>query len=101
MWVQLRREVSREKFDDATILFLFEGRAELFSVLREICSFVLGTSGLVLAPDCREFFRYEFLRRGSSEVPVVSWAISNRGDVALDCFRIFIVADGSVYCVLP
>ena len=60
MWVQLRREISREKFDDATVLFLFEGRAEHLPVLREICSFVLGTSGLVLAPDYRDFFPYEF-----------------------------------------
>ena len=51
MWVQLKREVSREKFDDATILLLFEGRAEHLPVLHEICSFVLGTSGLVLAPN--------------------------------------------------
>ena len=51
------------------------------------------TAGLVLAPDCRDLFRYEFLAGGRSEVPVVSWAIPNRGDVALDCFRIFIVAE--------
>ena len=51
MWVQLRREVSREKFDDATILFLFEGEAEHLPVFREDRGFVLGTSGLVLAPD--------------------------------------------------
>ena len=48
MWVQLRREVSREEFDDATVLSLFEGGAEHLPVFREVCGFVLGTSGLVL-----------------------------------------------------
>ena len=56
MWVQLRREVSREKFDDATVLFLFEGGAEHLPVLREIRGFVLGTSGLVFASDYRVSF---------------------------------------------
>ena len=41
MWVQLGWEVSREKFDDATVLFLFEGRAEHLSVLREVHGFVV------------------------------------------------------------
>ena len=71
------------------------------SVLSEVRGFIVRATGLVLAPDCREFFRYEFLRRGSSEVPVVIWAISNRGDVALDCFRIFIVAECSVDGFFP
>ena len=60
MCVQLRREVSREKFDDATVLFLFEGGAEHLPVFREVCGFVLGTSGLIFAPDYRDFFPYEF-----------------------------------------
>ena len=47
MSVQLRREVSREEFDDATVLFLFEGGAEHLPVFHEVCRFVLGTSGLV------------------------------------------------------
>ena len=60
MWVQLRREVSREKFDDASVLFLFEDGAEHLPVFREVRGFVLGTSGLVFAPDYRDFFPYEF-----------------------------------------
>ena len=101
MWVQLRREVSREKFDDATVLFLFEGRAEHLPVLREIRGFVLGTSGLVLAPDDRDFFRDELFRGGSSEIPVVGGAIPNRGDIALDGFWVFVVAECSVYGLFP
>ena len=62
MWVQLRREVSREEFDDATILFLFESRADHLPVFREVRGFVLGTSGLVFAPDYRDFVTYEFFR---------------------------------------
>ena len=87
MWVKLGWKVSREEFNDATILFLLKSRAEHLSVLSEVCSFIMGTTGLVLAPDCQKFFRYEFLRRGSSEVPVAIWAIPNRGDVSLDCFK--------------
>ena len=60
MWVQLRRKFSREEFDNATILLLFEGGAEHLPVFREVRSFVLGTSGLVFAPDYRDFFPYEF-----------------------------------------
>ena len=101
MWVQLRREVSREKFDDATILFLFEGRAEHLPVLREICSFVLGTSGLVLAPDYRDFFPYELFRGGSSEIPVIVGAIPDRVDISLDCVWIFVVAECSVDGLFP
>jgi hypothetical protein len=41
MWVQLRWEVAREEFDDATVLFLFEGSAEHLSVLREAHGFVV------------------------------------------------------------
>ena len=59
MWVKLGRKVSREEFDDATILFLFKSRADHLSVVSEVCSFIMGTSGLVLAPDYREFFPYE------------------------------------------
>ena len=101
MWVQLRREVSRKQFNDATVLFLFEGRAEHLSVLREIRSFVLGTSGLVLAPDYRDFFPYELFRRGSSEVPVIVGAIPDRGDISLDCFWVFVVAECLVYGLFP
>ena len=101
MWVQLRREVSRAKFDDATILFLFESRAEHSPVLREIRSFVLGTSGLVLASDYRDFFSYKLSRGGSSEVPIVVGAIPDRGDIPLDCFWVFVVAECSVYGLLP
>ena len=101
MWVQLRREVSREEFDDATILFLFKSRAEHLPVFREVCGFVLGTSGLVFAPDYREFFPYELFRRGSSEIPVVIGAIPDRGDIALDCFWVFVVAECSVDGLFP
>ena len=96
MWVQLRREVSREKFNDATILFLFEGRAEHLPVLREIRGCVLGASGLVLAPDYRDFFPYELFRGGSSEIPVIVGAIPDRGDISLDCVWVFVVAECSV-----
>ena len=101
MWVQLRREVSREKFDVATVLFLFEGRAEHLSVLREICSFVLGTSGLVFASDYRDFFPYKLSRGGGSEIPVIVGAVPDRGDLSLDCFWFFVVAECSVYGLLP
>ena len=101
MWVQLRREVSREEFDDATVLFLFEGGAEHLPVFREVRGFVLGTSGLVFAPDYREFFRNELLRRGSSEIPVVIGTIPDRGDIALDCLWVFIIAEGSVDGLFP
>jgi hypothetical protein len=93
MWVQLRREISREKFDDATILFLFECRAEHLPVL--------GTSGLVLASDYRDFFSYKLSRGGSSEVPIVVGAIPDRGDIPLDGFWVFVVAECSVYGLLP
>ena len=86
MWVQLRREVSRKQFDDVTVLFLFEGRAEHLPVLREIRGFVLGTSGLVLAPDYRDFFPCELSLRGGSENPVIVGTIPDRGDISLDCF---------------
>ena len=101
MWVQLRREVSREKFDDEIVLFLFEGRAEHLPVLREIRGFVLGTSGLVLAPDYRDFFPYELFRRGGSEIPVIVGAIPDRGDISLDCLWVFVVAECSVYGLFP
>ena len=101
MWIQLRREVSCEKFDDATILFLFEGRAKHLPVLCEIRSFVMGASRLVLASDYRDFFRYELFRRGSSEIPVVGGAIPNRGDISLDCVWIFVVAECAVDGFFP
>ena len=101
MWVQLRREVSREKFDDATILFLFEGRAEHLPVLRETRGFVLGTTGLVFAPDYRDFFPYEFFRGGSSEIPVIVGAIPDHVDISLDCVWIVVVAEGAVDGFFP
>ena len=101
MWVQLRREIPREKFDDATILFLFECRAEHLPVFREIRSFVLGTSGLVLAPDYRDFFLYELSRRNASEITVIVGAIPDRGDISLDCLWVFVVAECSVYGLFP
>ena len=54
------------------------------------------TAGLVFAPDGGDFVRYEFLGRGRTEVSVVRWAISFRGQVLLDCFRIFVVTECSV-----
>ena len=101
MWVQLRRKVSREEFDDATILFLLECRAEHLPVLREIRSFVLGTSGLVFAPDYRDFFAYEFFRGDCGEVSVIVWAISYHVDISLDCFWIFVVAECAVDGFFP
>ena len=53
MWVQLRREVSREEFDDATILFLFKSGAKHLSVLSEVRGFIVCATALVLASDCR------------------------------------------------
>ena len=101
MWVQLRHKVSREKFDDATVLFLFEGRAEHLPVLREIRGFVLGTSGLVFASDYRDFFPYKLSRGGGSEIPVIVGAIPDCGDISLDCFWVFVVAECSVYGFFP
>ena len=101
MWVQLRREVSREKFDDATRLFLFKSRAEHLPVFREVRGFVLGTSGLVFASDYRDFFPYEFFRGDSSEVPVIVGAIPDRVDISLDCVWIFVVAECSVDGLFP
>ena len=101
MWVQLRREVSREDFDDATILFLFEGGAEHLPVFREVCGFILSTSGLVFAPDYRDFFPYEFSRGGGSEIPVIIGAIPDRGDIPLDGFWVVVVAECSVYGLFP
>ena len=101
MWVQLRRKVSREKFDDATVLFLFESRAEHLHVLREVRSFIPGTSGLVLAPDYRDFFPYELFRGGSSGIPVIVGAIPDRVDISLDCIWIFVVVECSVDGLFP
>ena len=101
MWVQMRQEVSRAKFDDATVLFLFEGGAEHLPVLREIRGFVLGTSGLVFASGYRDFFPYTLSRGGGSEIPVIVGAIPDHVDISLDCVWIFVVAECSVYGLLP
>ena len=101
MWVQLRREVFCEEFDDATILLLFEGGAENLPVFREVCGFVLGTSGLGFAPDYQDFFPYEFFRGDSSEIPVIVGAIPDRGDISLDCVWIVVVAEGAVDGFFP
>ena len=101
MWVQLRRKFSREEFDNATILLLFEGGAEHLPVFREVCGFVLGTSGLVFAPDYRDFFTYEFFRGDCDEVPVIVWSIPNHVDISLDCFWIFVVAECAVDGFFP
>ena len=101
MWVQLRRKVSREEFDNATILLLFEGGAEHLPVLREVRGLILGTSGLVFAPDDRDFFAYEFFRGDCDEVPVVVWAVPNHVDISLDCFGILVVAECAVDGFFP
>ena len=101
MWVQLRREVSREEFDDATILFLFKSRAEHLPVFSEVGGFVLGTSGLVFAPDYRDFFTYEFFRGDCGKVPVIVWAIPYHVDISLDCVWIFFVAECAVDGFFP
>ena len=101
MWVQLRREVSREEFDDATILFLFKSRAEHSPVFREVRGFVLGTSGLVFTPDYRDFFTYEFFRGDSGEVPVIVGAIPYHVDISLDSVGIFVVAECAVDGFFP
>ena len=61
----------------------------------------MGTGGSVLAPDYREFFCYELLRGGSSEIPIVGGAIPDRGDIALDCFWVFVITEGSVDGLFP
>ena len=96
MWGQLRREIPREKFDDATILFLLEGGAEHLPVFREVRGFVLGTSA-----DYRDFFTYEFFRGDSGEVPVIVGAIPDHVDISLDCVWIFVVAECSVDGFFP
>ena len=101
MWVQLRREVSREELDDATILLLYEAGAEHLPVFREVRGFVLGTSGLVLASDYRDFFPYEFFRGDSGEIPVIVGAIPNHVDISLDCVWIVVVAEGAVDGFFP
>ena len=101
MWVQLRRKVSREEFDNATILLLFEGGAEHLPVFREVRGLILGTSGLVFAPDDRDFFAYEFFRGDCDEVPVVVWAVPNHVDISLDCFGILVVAECAVDGFFP
>ena len=101
MGVQLRREVYREKFDDATVLLFFEGGADHLPVFREIRGFVLGTSGLVLASDYRDFFPYKFSRGGGSEIPVIVGAIPDHVDILLDCVLIVVVAECSVDGLFP
>ena len=101
MWVQLRRKVSRKEFDDATILLLFEGGAEHLPVFREVCGFVLGTSGLIFAPDHRDFFPYEFFRGDRGEIPVIVGAIPDHVDISLDCVWIFVVAECAVDGFFP
>ena len=101
MWVQLRRKVSREEFDDATILLLFKGGAEHLPVFREVRGLILGTSGLVFAPDYRDFFAYEFFRWDCDKVPIVVGAIPNHVDISLDCFGIFVVAECTVNGFFP
>ena len=101
MWVQLRRKVSRKEFDDATILFLFKGRTEHLPVFSEVRGFVLDASGLVFAPDYRDFFTYEFFRGDCGEVPVIVWAIPYHVDILLDCFWIFVIAECAVDGFFP
>ena len=101
MLVQLRREVSREEFDDATILFLFESGAEHLPVFREVRGFVLGTSGLVFASDYRDFFPYEFFRGARGEIPVIVGAIPDHVDISLDCVWIVVVAECAVDGFFP
>ena len=94
-------EVSREEFDDATILLLFEGGAKHLPVFSEVVGLVLGATGLVFASDYGDFLRYEFLRWGYSEVPVIGWVLANRVDVSLDCFWVFVITECSIDCFFP
>jgi len=82
-------------------LLLLEGGAEHLPVFSEVVSLVLGASGLVLASDYGDFLRYEFLRWGCSEVPVIGWVLANQVDVALNCFGVFVITEGSVDCFFP
>ena len=93
--------VSREEFDDATILLLFEGRAEHLPVFSKVVGLVLGTPGLAFASDYGDFLCYEFLRWGYGEVPVIGWVFSNQVDVALNCFGVFVITECSVDCFFP
>ena len=70
-------------------------------VFSEVVGLVLGATGLVFASDYGDFFRYEFLRWGCGEVPVVGWVLANQVDVALNCFGVFVTAECSMYCFFP
>ena len=97
----MRWIVPREEFDGAIILLLLEGGAEHLPVFSEVVGLVLGASGLVFASDYGDFLRYEFLRWGCSEVPVIGWVLANRVDVSLDCFGVFVITECSMDCFFP
>ena len=82
-------------------MLLLEGGAKHLPVFSEVVGLVLGATGLVFASDYGDFLRYEFLRWGCSEVPVVGWALANQVDVALNCFGVFVITEGSVDCFFP
>ena len=46
-------------------------------------------------------FPMNSLEGGSSEIPIVVGAIPDRGDIPLDCFWVFVVAESSVYGFFP
>ena len=70
-------------------------------VFSEVVGLVLGASGLVFASDYGDFLRYEFLRWGCSEVPVIGWVLANRVDVSLDCFGVLVITECSMDCFFP
>ena len=90
--VLLRRIVSREEFDDATILLLLEGGAKHLLVFSEVVGLVLGATGSGFALDYGDF---------CGEVPVIGWVFANRVDVVLSCFGVFVITECSVDCFFP
>ena len=65
-------------------------------VFSEVVGLVLGATGLVFASDYEDFPRYEFLRWGCGEVPVIGWVFANRVDIAMNCFGVFVITECSV-----
>ena len=70
-------------------------------VFSEVVGLVLGATGLVFTLDYGDFLRYEFLRWGCSEVPVIGWVLANRVDIALNCFVVFVITECPVDRFFP
>jgi hypothetical protein len=101
MRIELRGEVPCEEFDDSAILFLLKGGMEHLSVFRQIVGFVLGATSLVSVPYLGDFTGYEFLCGSCCEVAIVCGTMSDGGDVLVDCFWVFVSAEGAVDGFFP